>query len=236
MSLYVYAITGTSHPLRLDDLKGVGLRSDVRAVRSGSLCAVVSDAPDEVSVARRDLEAHQAVQERLWGDGASLPLSFGFVAGDEDAVRAVLDQGADQFAQRLAELTDREEFNVKGVQDEDTVLRDIVEESERVRELNEATRTGGGTYEERLELGQLLAQEVQNRQDLLAGQVVAALRPLAVAESLSPASQQYFVNASYLVDRERAEEFTRACRELSDGLPEGVEVRVGGPLPPYSFA
>ncbi|GAA3304273.1 GvpL/GvpF family gas vesicle protein [Streptomyces cinereospinus] len=237
MSLYVYAITQASHPLRLDDLEGVGESpAELRVVRGDSLCAVVSEAPQDLSIARRNLAAHHAVQERLWSDGVSLPLGFGFVAQDEEAVRAVLEQGAEQYAQRLSELTDRVEFNVKGVQDEDTLLRQIVAESGRIRELNEATREGGGSHEQRMELGQLVAQEVQGRQEALAEQVVAALRPLVYAESLAPPSDQYFVNASFLVDREKAEEFTGSCGELNEELPEGVELRLRGPLPPYSFA
>ncbi|MFJ4471078.1 GvpL/GvpF family gas vesicle protein [Streptomyces sp. NPDC089424] len=236
MSLYVYAITKTSHPLRLDGLKGVGEgASELRVVRGDSLCAVVSEAPADLSVARRNLEAHHTVQERLWSDGVSLPLGFGFVAQDDDAVRVVLEQGADQYTQRMAELADRVEFNVKGVQDEDALLRRIIEESDRIRELNEATREGGRP-EERMELGQLVAQEVQAREEALATQVVTALRPLAQAESLSPSSEQYFVNASFLVDDESSDDFTEACGELAGQLPEGAELRLRGPLPPYSFA
>ncbi|MGW1538823.1 GvpL/GvpF family gas vesicle protein [Streptomyces sp. NPDC002309] len=237
MSLYVYAITEASHPLRLDGLKGVGeADSELRVVHGDSLCAVVSEAPAELSVARRDLEAHNTVQERLWSDGTSLPLGFGFVAQDDEAVRLVLEQGAEQYAQRLAELADRVEFNVKGVQDEDALLRRIVEDSDRIRALNEATREGGGRPEERMELGQLVAQEVQGREEALATRVVTALRPFVQAESLSPSSEQYFVNASFLVDDERSQEFTDACGELTGQLPEGAELRLRGPLPPYSFA
>ncbi|MFG3346290.1 GvpL/GvpF family gas vesicle protein [Streptomyces sp. NPDC048018] len=237
MALYVYAVTKSSHPLDVDDLTGVGGDdSPVRTVRGDSLCAVVSEAPDNVRVKRADIEAHQAVQERLWRDGPTLPLGFGFVAEDEDAVRAVLEGGADQFAQRLDELTDRVEFNVKGVQEEDAVLRQIVAESEPIRELNAATREGGGTYEQRLELGQLLHDEVQARQAALAESVLATLRPHARAERLSEPSQQYLLNASFLVDQEGTEEFTRAVQEATGELPDGVEVRVRGPLPPYSFA
>ncbi|MFI9610823.1 GvpL/GvpF family gas vesicle protein [Streptomyces sp. NPDC052023] len=237
MSLYVYAITEASHPLRLDDLKGVGEGpSELRVVRGDSLCAVVSEAPEDLSVARRDLEAHHAVQERLWSDGVSLPLGFGFVAQNDEAVRAVLEQGADQYAQRMAELTGRVEFNVKGVQDEDSLLRRIIEDSDRVRELNEATRDGRGSPEQRMELGQLVAQEVQAREEALATQIVTALRPFVHAESLSPGSEQYFVNASFLVDDDKSQDFTDACAELTGQLPDGAELRLRGPLPPYSFA
>ncbi|MDC0765525.1 GvpL/GvpF family gas vesicle protein [Streptomyces sp. HD] len=236
MPVYVYAITKDSHPLDLGEGKGVGdPPEELSVVRGGSLCAVVSEAPDDLSVARQDLEAHHTVQERLWADGPTLPLSFGFVAEDEDAVRAVLEEREQLFAQRLDELAGRAEFNVKGVLDEDTVLRAVLEQNARARELNELTREGGGTYEDRLALGELVAQEVQGRQDALGEEVLAALRPLAEAEQVAPPSQQYFVSASFLVEEDRAEEFGQTGQELAERYGEGVELRLRGPLPPYSF-
>ncbi|MFE9019002.1 GvpL/GvpF family gas vesicle protein [Streptomyces sp. NPDC007808] len=236
MSVYVYAITKDSHPLDLGGTKGVGdPPGEVRVVRGDSLCAVVSEAPDDLSVTRRDLSAHQEVQARLWTDGTVLPLSFGFVAADDSAVRGVLEEQAQAFTQRLDELAGRAEFNVKGVVDEDWVLRAVVEENAQIRELNQRTREGGGTYEDRLALGQMVAQEVQARQDAIAAEVVAALRPLAVAEKVAEPSKQYVVNASFLVEEDRAEEFDRAGQDLAERYGEGVEVRMRGPLPPYSF-
>jgi hypothetical protein len=237
MSVYVYAIVRDSHPMDLNGARGVGESpAEVHLVRSGPLCAVVSEAPAELSVARRDLEAHLGVLEHLWAGGPILPLGFGFVAQDEDAVRAVLETRAEEFSQRLDELTGRAEFNVKGVQDQDALLRSILEESEQVRALNEATREGGGTYENRVALGQLVAQEVQRHQEALAAEVLDALRPLALSERRGQPSQQYFVNASFLVEDERAKEFTGLGEELAGRLGEDVELRVRGPLPPYSFA
>jgi hypothetical protein len=236
MSVYVYAITRASHPLDLEGTKGVGdPPTEVRVVRGDSLCAVVSEAPDDLSMARRDLEAHHGVQERLLVGGPTLPLSFGFVAADEDAVRGVLAERAELFSQRLDELAGRLEFNVKGLADEDTLLRAVLEENTQARALNERTREGGGTPEDRMALGELVAQEVNNRQDALAEEILAALRPLAAGENVAPPSQQYFVNASFLVDDDRSEEFTRAAQELAERYGQGVELRVRGPLPPYSF-
>ncbi|MFJ8787644.1 GvpL/GvpF family gas vesicle protein [Streptomyces sp. NPDC102462] len=237
MSVYVYGITKDSHPLDLNSLKGVGESpGELHVVSGGSLRAVVSETPGELAVSRRDLAAHYEVLDRLWEDGTVLPLSFGFVAQDEDAVRTVLEEGAERYAQRLDEFAGRAEFNVKGVQDEDSLLRDILATSEQARALNEATREGGGTYEDRVALGELVAQEVQRRQDALAAEVLEALRPLASSERLAEPSQQYFVSVSYLVDHERSEEFTRIAGELAERYGEGVELRVRGPLPPYSFA
>ncbi|MGW0118557.1 GvpL/GvpF family gas vesicle protein [Streptomyces sp. NPDC003327] len=238
MALYVYAVTKSSHPLRLDGLDAVGgdSGSAPRPVRGDTVCAVVSEAPEELAMERRDLERHLAVQERLWADGATLPLSFGSLAQDEEAVRALLDQQAEQFVERLEELAGRAEFNVKGLLDEEVMLRQIVEESEDIRDLNAVTRDGGGTYEDRLQLGQRVSEEVQARQEALAESVLAALRPHVRAERMAEPSQQYFVNVSFLVDDEHAEAFNRAVEELAEGRSDGVEIRIRGPLPPYSFA
>jgi hypothetical protein len=236
MSVYVYAITKASHPLRLDGAEGVGEPpAELRVIRGDPLCAVISEASETLSVARHDLQAHHGVAERLWSDGPVLPLGFGFLAENEDAVSALLEQRADDLVQRLDELTGRAEFNVKGLEDEDAALRAVLEENAQARQLNERTRDGGGTYEDRLALGELVAQALQSREEALAEDVLAALRPLARAEKVSPASKQYFVSASFLVDDEQAEEFTQACQDLAERYGEGVEVRLRGPLPPYSF-
>ncbi|MEU2851838.1 GvpL/GvpF family gas vesicle protein [Streptomyces syringium] len=237
MPVYVYAITTAAHPLRLDDLAGVGdPPAELYAISDDALRAVVSQAPEDLAMARRDLEAHHAVQERLWADGSTLPLSFGFVAADEDAVRAVLQERAEQFARALEEVTGRVEFNVKAVGNEEALLRDVLTGSEEAHRLNEATRDGGGAYEDRLALGQLVAQEVQKRQEALAAGIVEALRPLTRSEQLSPPSGQYFLNASFLVEDSGEEEFSRTCAELTQQYADVAELRVRGPLPPYSFA
>jgi hypothetical protein len=65
MAVYVYSIVTTNHPQRLAGLDGVGNPpSTLRTVHTKELSAVVSDAPEELRPKRRDLGAHQAVQER----------------------------------------------------------------------------------------------------------------------------------------------------------------------------
>ncbi|MFC0599890.1 GvpL/GvpF family gas vesicle protein [Streptomyces palmae] len=237
MPVYVYAITSDSHPLRLEELHGVGDPPvALHTIGGDSLRAVVSEVPEDLAMSRRDLEAHHAVQQSLGADGSILPLSFGYVAADEEAVRGVLRERAEEFSKTLETLSGRVEFNVKAVENEDGLLRAVLSRSEQARRLNEATRAGGGSYEDRLALGELLAQEVQATEEALAAEIVEALRPLVHSQQLSPPSQRYFLNASFLVEEDRAEEFVRAADELAERYGETAEVRVRGPLPPYSFA
>ncbi|MET9881002.1 GvpL/GvpF family gas vesicle protein [Actinacidiphila glaucinigra] len=236
MGVYVYAITSGEHPLRLDGVTGVGdPPEEVRAIAADDLVAVVSDAPEGLRAKRRDLLAHQAVLEGLMSDGSLLPLQFGAVAADDDAVRQILRERAESYRERLAALEGCAEFNLKGSCEEEALLRDILEKSDQARGLNEDIRAGRGGQDARIALGELVAAEVQARRQAYSGQVQEALEPLArQARPADPAGDD-FVNVSFLVAKDRIDEFTSAEAELEKRFGETFGFRLNGPLPPFSF-
>ncbi|ANP51039.1 hypothetical protein J2Z21_005009 [Streptomyces griseochromogenes] len=236
MAVYVYSITSKDHPMRLDDLHGVGdPPGRLRTVTAGVLCAVVSDAPEELRPRRRDVQAHQEVQERLMADGAVLPLRFGMTAEDDEAVRGALEDNAGEYQEQLQNLDGATEYNLKVSWEEEALLRQILLESDEIRELNTATRGGSGTPEMSLTLGELVAQEAEARQQALAAGVVEALRPYARDESVSPPGGRDFLNVSFLVQDDEEEMFLATGISLANQLGEDCEFRLRGPLPPYSF-
>ncbi|MGW1835194.1 GvpL/GvpF family gas vesicle protein [Streptomyces sp. NPDC002067] len=236
MTVYVYSVVPAAHPQRLDGLPGVGdPPATLRTVRGGELSAVVSDAPEGLRPKRRDLAAHQDVQEHLRAEGPVLPLQFGFTAEDDEAVRAVLQEHAETFAERLRAVEGRAEYHLKAAREEDALLREVLAESDEARALNERIRNGTGGPDLPLALGELVAREVQIRKDRLAATVIEALRPLAREESVSPPAGDDFLNVSFLVDRENEEELRSAVRKLSADMGDDVDLRLRGPLPAYSF-
>ncbi|AZS70563.1 gas vesicle protein [Streptomyces lydicus] len=236
MSVYVYSIVATSHPQRLEGLHGVGNPpSDLRTVQSKKLSAVVSDSPEELRPKRRDLGAHQAVQERLMADGTVLPLQFGFTTTDDEAVRAVLKERTDEFSERLEALDGCAEYHLKAAQDEDALLRQILTESDQARELNEQIRSGNAGPEVPLALGELVAGEVQARQEQLAAGVLDALRGFAREERTSSPTGNDFVSVSFLVEQDNEKSFLGAERDIAKELGEDFDLRLLGPLPAYSF-
>jgi hypothetical protein len=60
------------------------------------------------------------------------------------------------------------------------------------------------------------------------------LEPVADAVSTGPESTGWLANMSFLVARDSAETFMTAVEQLRKGHPH-LDVRVNGPLPPYSF-
>lgn len=235
MTVYIYAITAGDHPARLEGLDAVGESGTLRTIVGKSHKAVVSEAPPELRAKRRDLVAHQAVLERLLEDGSALPMRFGLVAPDEQAVATALDENTEGYTESLKQLHGRVEYNLKAGRDEDDLLREIVAESEEVRKLNEATQENPAAQDTKVALGELISHEVKVREDRDAQALVDAVAPAAVRGNPGGAVDGHFLNVSFLVDRARAKDFTDAVQAEADRRGAAYELKLNGPLPPYSF-
>ncbi len=237
MARYVYCFTDAGHPLPLDDLRGVGADGTVlRAIRHEGLAAVVSDAPEGLRPKRRDLVAHETVLETLSAAGSVVPMRFGTVAPDDDAVVAELARGAGRYTELLTRLAGHVERNVKGAHQEDSLLADLLTDNPELRARNEALRAaGGGSQPDQVAFGERIALAVEQRRTRDAAYVVAALRPLAMLDRHAPSVEGCFVNVSFLVPSAAQDDFDAVVAQLRTAMEGYAELRVSGPLPPYSF-
>ncbi|MEU7075154.1 GvpL/GvpF family gas vesicle protein [Streptomyces narbonensis] len=235
MPLYVYSITAATHPCRLDGLTGVGAEpAPVRAITAGPLRAVVSDIDEEIRPKRRDLAAHQEVQDRLMADGTVLPLQFGYTAPDDEAVTQVLRERAEGYLAALDKVQGCAEYQVKASQDEDALLLEVLQGSDRARQLNDRIRAGDADPRLPLELGEIVATDVRERQEDLAAGLIEALLSLAEDHRVRAPADGDILNISLLVHGDDKAAFLRAEAGLAE-RSEDVRFRFTGPLPPYSF-
>ena len=103
---------------------------------------------------------------------------------------------------------------------------------ERVQRVPEAA-----SYYDRIRLGELVSAEVDRRRTEDAELVLDHLEPLAVAATVQPpATQDGAVDAAFLVERRRIDEFSGAVQQLASDMGDRLSLRYVGPLPPYSFA
>ncbi|MEU8749023.1 GvpL/GvpF family gas vesicle protein [Streptomyces chartreusis] len=236
MSTYVYGITASSHPALPKDMGGIGDPArPVRVLKQGALAALVSDAPDGLRPKRRELLAHSAVLAEAGAAGCVLPMRFGSVAPDDDTVSSVLAERSEHYKERLTALDGKVEYNVKASHAEEAVLHRVMAQNPELRAMTEANRqSGGGTYDQRLHLGEMVVAAVKAQEAEDATDVQHTLEPAADAVSVGPDSSGWLANVSFLVDRDEAENFITAVEQLRSGHPH-LELRVNGPLPPYSF-
>jgi hypothetical protein len=234
---YVYGIVprGAAIP------RGSGIqRRRLHSVQDDELTAIVSDAPaEEIPAEREELMAHARVLSRAQEHGVVLPMRFGFVMPDEQAVREqLLDSYRDELLAQLRELEGRVELHVRAVYDEQALMREIVRSHPGIARLSAALRDepGDATYYGRIELGQSVAQAVEQAASADLAAILDVLAPLSVAVEIGEQEhERVAAHVAFLVETARIPEFDRAVDELAQRSADRLMFRCTGPLPPYSF-
>lgn len=251
---YVYAITRSPGPEDVARVAGVD-GAMVRLVDAGPLAAVVSSVPagafDEKALRNRLEEmdtleslarAHHAVIDAAAVQGAVLPLRLATVYRSDERVRDMLARGGERFAEALDRLEGRCEWGVK-------VYAEAGSGEPRTaaaapRPVPAATGANPGKdYLRRRRQERQSAEETRRATAEFAGRVDAELSTLAddvrhyrpQNPKLSGARGENVLNAAYLLDADRTEEFAEAVRALNGEVP-GTRVELTGPWAPYSFA
>jgi hypothetical protein len=212
----------------------------VRRVAHGELAAIVTDADPSGLRAASALRLHWRVLEEAAGRATVLPVRFGTVMADDDAVVVeLLAPRQDELVSLLAELFGKAQLTVKGDFDQERLMRCVVESTPAVARLRE--RVSGvpeaAAYYDRIRLGQLISEEVERARERCAARVLDRLAPLAVAVSRERVSSvDAAVNAAFLVPHDSEAELRAAVGGLERELAGMVRLRCIGPLPPYSFA
>ncbi len=88
--------------------------------------------------------------------------------------------------------------------------------------------------DDRIRLGEMVAAAVKAKEAEDAAEVERLLQPSAAAVSVGPESTGWLLNVSFLVARGTAEDFLAAAEQVRKSHAH-LELRVNGPLPPYSF-
>jgi hypothetical protein len=166
-------------------------------------------------------------------------MRFGVVMEDEAAVRErLLDLHREQLVAQLERLDGQVELSLRATYQEEPLLREILAEEHRIRELHEALRgsSPAATYFERIRLGELIAAAVEDRRHRDTQAIMSMLAPLADDFRLSePRHERIALSASFLTARERVAEFDDAVDDVGRRQQNRMLLKYTGPLPPHSF-
>jgi Gas vesicle synthesis protein GvpL/GvpF len=178
------------------------------------------------------------VLERAVAAGPVLPLRFGIVLRDDEAVvEELLEARHDELAALLKRFERLVELRVKAFYVEEAVLREIVRSDPAIARLNEATRGApeAALHPQRIRLGEAIARALEARRESDARAILGRLRPLAEEVVVEESDATRALTASFLVDRGRVEAFDRVMDELARAHEGLITFKYLGPLPPHSF-
>lgn len=180
----------------------------LRAVPCGDLTAIYAPAVED-SAGADALWRHEELVESLMETRDLLPVRFGTLLADEEAIAQAVGERGGQLAGRLE------------------LVRGAVELALRVADREPATtiRSGAATGTEYM---QLQASRVRSGR-LIHDELAALGRDSATL----PGPE--LLRAAYLVERSGVDAFVARVRKLQEANPELVLICTG-PWPPYSFA
>lgn len=236
--LLVYGVVGAGQALP-EGLAGLD-DEPVRAVVHDDVAAVVSDfALDRPPGRRRELVAYSELLDALSEAGPVVPVHFGSVLPDEEAVVAeLLVPRAGQLLAVLEDLSGRSQFTVRATYLEDVVLSEVVSEVPEVAELRRRTRDlpEDAAYGERVRLGELVARAMEWKQEQDADALLRSILDYSVAHVLRPTSSlDRLLDVSLLVDDTRRDELEQGLEALAEAVHERIRVQLLGPMAPYDF-
>lgn len=237
---YVYGIAKAETEID-DDVLGVGdPPSMVSLVRHGDIAALVSQiSPDKPIGSPEDLTAHARVLDGVASEAPVLPLRFGAVLADTDAVVSeLLAQNHDGFLTALRQLDGMAEFVVKGRYREAVVLREVLDENEDARRLRAelAGTDETATRDQRIALGEMINNGVAAKRAGDTQRVVEALEKEGFTTGVrEPSHELDAAHVACLAELDRQGDLERLVSKLADDWGDRVDVRILGPLAPYDF-
>jgi gas vesicle protein GvpL/GvpF len=258
-------VTNHLHRMAGIDAAPVTLVSDPTDSRPHPAAVLVSEvdaaayAPEQVEARVGQLEwlapraeAHDRVVTAAADGAAVIPLPIFSLFRDEAAIRTMLVERRDELSRLFARLRGAREYTVRVYRDDamlDAALPDL---SPHVRELQQSAERAspGQRYllqrkldeARRTELRRVSSEIAQATYRTLSARARAAVReplPAAIAgaEAQGGRAQPAILNASFLVDDERLDDFRRALSEIiALRAPAGFRVDFTGPWPAYHFA
>jgi DnaJ-domain-containing protein 1 len=211
----------------------------VSGVSAAGLTALVSDyqgsALEELSWADllQSLLIHQRVLEGAMAQGPLLPVKFGTVLASPEEIETVLTRYQARFLDAFSEVGDAVEIDLSATWDEGAVLADVAP----VAAVQSADGPDVESLEDRIRLGSLVAERLEQRRDKYRQRAVSDLAPLARdLQSVPRPTDELVFNLAFLVEREDLDRFEAGVDRLGEDLGDRLSFRYVGPLPPYSFA
>jgi hypothetical protein len=234
---YVYGIV--EQEVEPPSEPGVGGASP-RLIAGPSASALVSDlSAGELRLGRSEALAHARVLEAALAHGTVLPMRFGVVMDGPDEVRRrLLSEHEDDLRAQLESFAGKVEVNLRVLYDEATLMREIVGTEPEIARLREQLRgrSEDATYYDRIRLGELVARAIERVREADARGIVDALAPAVLAVSAAePAHERIALSASFLVARDRLEDFDRRLDQIAAERSPLMRFKSTGPLPPHSF-
>ena len=234
---YLYAIIQSPDALPFGPIGIDG--AAVYAVRSGRIAAAVSDLPNEkIRPERRRLAAHHGVLKRLMEVETILPMAFGLVADGPKAIRRILIENREAFAEQLERFSGKVEMGLRVCWDVPNIFEYFANSHADLRQLRDRLFRSGRapTQDEKIDLGRTFDHALMQDRDRHAARVLGVLGPQCFdVKQNKPRNEHEVMNLACLIGRDQQSAFEQGVFAAAHRFDHHFAFDFNGPWPPHNF-
>ena len=233
---YLYAIVFGDSAVTDGEVGIDGL--DLRTVNEAGVTAVVSDAPGtKIRPERRHLAAHQGVLKHLMASTTPLPMAFGIIADDTEAIRKILSRNRRDFLDQLNRVAGKVEMGLRVTWDVPNIFEYFVNTHLELRAARDGLLSAQGpTHEGKIEVGRMFDRLLSEDRERYAERVETLLAPACVEVKANKCrNEQEVMNLACLIGRPGQERFATAVFEAAKVFDNNFAFDFNGPWAPHNF-
>ena len=234
---YLYAIVASGEPLSYPSIGIDG--KDVYSIAGGPVAAVVSGvAGSRIRPEHANLTAHQAVLKRLMEDTTPLPMAFGTIASNPEAIRKILTRNRRAFEEQLQRVAGKVEMGLRVVWDVPNIFEYFVNTHAELRLARDRLMSARHefTQEEKIELGRMFDRLLNADREDHTRKVEHIFAPVCAELKANPCRNELEVmNLACLVKREAQDAFSAAVFSAAKLFDNSFGFDYSGPWAPHNF-
>lgn len=225
--------------------------SEVSLTEFGSK-GIQKKAKEDLGWIKEKAQIHEQVIEEAMKKGGEIipviPMKFGTIFKTKENLLKTFEKHYSNFKKTLEDLTGKQEWAVKVyVIDKEKFAEEIKRKDEEVKKLKEgaASEPEGVKYFLEKRIDEEVSKKISEKLDIYIKDIFQIFYHFSVKEpvinkllpeELTGKGREMISNVSYLVQKERLDEFQKTVKRLHDYYSsKGLWIEYTGPWPPYNF-
>jgi hypothetical protein len=239
MGIYIFCGIQTETDDELGEIEIEGKKCDLFTIRYKDAGMVATRAPMKIYHPNKEnLMMHQhAVSLVMKHKDTVIPVSFGNVFQSTEDVAVLLENLYPQFTKLFPEIKGKIEVGLKVIGKKGW-LESQVRENSKLDKMAQKVKgkSEAASYYERIKIGGAAQEFMNSLQKEVEKEIFEPLNEGAeAAKANDPIGETMLLNASFLIDRDKEEEFDQKVNAAHDQWKDKVEFNYTGPWPAYNF-
>ena len=239
MGIYIFCGIQTDHKDQFGEIELEGEKRELFTIPYKDAAIVAAEVPMKIYHPNKDnLMAHQnTVSVVMKHNDTVIPVSFGNVFKSKEDVAVLLENLYPQFEKLFPEIKGKIELGLKVI-GKKKWLESQASENVQIEKMAQAVKgkSEAASYYDRIKLGGAAQKLFASLQHDLKTEIFEPLHESAVAAKTNdPIGERMLLNAAFLVDRDKEEEFDKKVNQAHEKWKDKVEFSYSGPWAAYNF-